>query len=91
MKKSNSTNFFWILLSIVLILILVSLFVWDNIWNKVIFGSVSVVYLIVSLHKFDLVVLKDKNKQLLVTNCWRYATYLCFLGYIALFLEEILG
>ena len=91
MKKNNPVNFFWILLCIVLFLILISLFVWDNTWNKVIFGSVSAVYLFVSLHKFDIVVLKDKNKQSLVSGCWRYATCLCFLGYIALFFEECLG
>ena len=91
MKKNNSANSFWILLCIVLILILISLFVWDNIWNKVIFGSVSAVYLFVSLHKFDIIVLKDKNKQLLVSGCWSYSTCLCFLGYVALFFEEFLG
>ena len=89
--KKNSTNSFWILLCIVLILILISLFVWNNIWNKVIFGIVSAVYLFVSLHKFDIIVLKDKNKQLLVSGCWPYATCLCFLGYVALFFEEFLS
>lgn len=91
MKKNNSANSFWILLFIVLILILISIFVWDNIWNKAIFGSVSVVYLFISLHRFDIIVLKDKNKQFLISSCWCYATYLCFLGYIALFFEEFLG
>ena len=91
MKKNNPANSFWLLLCIVSTLLLISLFVWDNIWNKVIFGSVSAVYLFVSLHKFDIIVLKDKYKQSLVSSCWRYATCLCFLGYIALFFEEFLG
>lgn len=88
--KKNSTNSFWILLCIVLILILISLFVWNNLRNKVIFGIVSAVYLFVSLHKFDIIVLKDKNKQSLISGCWSYATCLCFLGYVALFFEEFL-
>ena len=91
MKKNNSVNSFGMLLCVVLILILISLFVWDNIWNKVIFGSVSAVYLFVSLHKFNIIVLKDKNKQLLVSSCWYYATCLFLLGYVALFFEEFSG
>ena len=91
MKKNSSSKYFWILLCIILILILISLFTWNHTLNKVIFCCVSAVYPFISLHKFNIIVLKNKDKQLLISGCWSYATCLCFLGYIALLFEEFLG
>lgn len=91
MKNANPKMSFFILLSVVLLLILISLFVWNHIWNKVIFGCVSAVYLLISLHKFHIIVLKDNHKQSLICGLWRYATVLCFGGYIALLAEELFG
>lgn len=91
MKKPALKTSFCILLLIVLFLMLIALLVWDHLWNKVIFGCASALYLFVSLHKFIIIVLKDHHKQSLVCGWWRYATILCFGGYLALFLEERFG
>ena len=91
MKQSNNKHSFCMLFLIILFFTVISLFVWDEMWHKVIFGSISVLYILISLHKFNFIVLKDRNKQLLVSSCWNYATSLWVVGYIVFFLEELLG
>jgi len=89
MKQFDSKKAYIIFLAIVLLQNIVSLFFWSDTLNKVVYLMASSIFLLISLHKYELVVLKNEHKQSLVCRCWSYSLTLCIIGYILLFIEEM--
>lgn len=89
MKQFDSKKTYIIFLAIVLLQNIVSLLFWSDILNKAVYLMASSIFLLISLHKYEFIVLKNKHKQSLVCRCWNYSLILCMIGYILLFIEEM--
>ncbi len=89
MKQFDSKKTYIIFLAIVLLQNIVSFFFWSDTLNKVVYLIASAIFLLISLHKYEFIVLKNKHKQSLVCGCWNSSLMLCIIGYILLFIEEM--
>ena len=88
MKNDNAA--FLKHLCIVVAVILVSLLFWQDIANKLIFVIAATLHLLVSLHKYGIIVLRDINKQYLICTCWYFSATIFYAGFIMISLVELM-